>query len=72
MTAILSTGRGPQESRLSRAGALIVMLVFTLYFLIPIWWLFIASTKSSAQFGNSAPLWFADFNLFENIGQLIA
>jgi multiple sugar transport system permease protein len=72
MTAILSTGRGPQESRLSRAGALIVMLVFTLYFLIPIWWLFIASTKSSSQFSNTAPLWFADFNLFENVGQLVA
>jgi multiple sugar transport system permease protein len=64
--------RGPRESPLSRAGALIVMLVFTLYFLIPIWWLFIASTKSAPQFGDTPALWFADFNLFENIGQLIA
>ena len=72
MTAILSTGRGPQESRLSRAGALIVMLVFTLYFLIPIWWLFVAATKDRQQFTSSAPLWFADFNLFENIANLAA
>ncbi|PXA68912.1 ABC transporter permease [Cryobacterium arcticum] len=49
-----------------------VMLVFTLYFLIPIWWLFIAGTKSSSQFTTTSPLWFADFNLFANIGNLVA
>lgn len=63
---------GPRESVLSRAGAIIVMGVFTLYFLIPIWWLFVAATKDRAQFTSSNPLWFADFNLFANIGELIA
>ena len=62
----------PRESALSRASAMIVMLIFTLYFLIPIWWLFIAGTKSSEQFTNTNPMWFADFNLFENIGNLVA
>ncbi|PRY65039.1 carbohydrate ABC transporter membrane protein 2 (CUT1 family) [Glaciihabitans tibetensis] len=62
----------PKESPLSKAGAMIVMLIFTLYFLIPIWWLFIAGTKSSDQFTSTNPLWFADFNLFENIGALVA
>jgi len=61
-----------KESPLSRVGAMTVMLVFTLYFLIPIWWLFIAGTKSSAQFTSTNPLWFADFNLFANIGNLVA
>ncbi|WP_130177076.1 carbohydrate ABC transporter permease [Cryobacterium sp. SO1] len=61
-----------KESPLSRIGAMTVMLVFTLYFLIPIWWLFIAGTKSSTQFTNTNPLWFADFNLFANIGNLVA
>ncbi|TFD95487.1 carbohydrate ABC transporter permease [Cryobacterium lactosi] len=61
-----------KESPLSRIGAMTVMLVFTLYFLIPIWWLFIAGTKSSAQFTSTNPLWFADFNLFANIGNLVA
>lgn len=61
-----------KESPLSRVGAMTVMLVFTLYFLIPIWWLFIAGTKSSSQFTGTNPLWFADFNLFANIGNLVA
>ena len=60
-----------RESPLSRVGAMTVMLVFTLYFLIPIWWLFIAGTKSSSQFTSTNPLWFADFNLFANIGNLV-
>jgi multiple sugar transport system permease protein len=64
--------KGPKESPLSRVGAMTVMLVFTLYFLIPIWWLFVAGTKSSSQFTSTNPLWFADFNLFQNIGNLVA
>ncbi|PSL38086.1 multiple sugar transport system permease protein [Labedella gwakjiensis] len=67
-----SAPRVARESPLSRASALIVMLVFTLYFLIPIWWLFIASTKSTAQLTSTAALWFADFNLIENVSSLIA
>uniref|UniRef100_UPI0035BBD1F9 carbohydrate ABC transporter permease n=1 Tax=Agreia sp. TaxID=1872416 RepID=UPI0035BBD1F9 len=51
---------------------MIVMGVSTLYFLAPIWWLFIGSTKSREQFSSTAGLWFADFNLFTNIGDLIA
>jgi multiple sugar transport system permease protein len=64
--------KGPRESPLSRVGAMTVMLVFTLYFLIPIWWLFVAGSKSSSQFTSTNPLWFADFNLFANIGNLVA
>ena len=63
---------GPRESPLSRAGAIIVMSVFTLYFLVPIWWLVVAASKDRSQFTNSNPLWFADFSLFANIGELIA
>lgn len=63
--------RGPRESPLARAGAMIVMGVFTLYFLVPIWWLLVAATKNRAQFTGTNPLWFADFNLFENIAALI-
>jgi multiple sugar transport system permease protein len=64
--------KGPKESPLSRISAMTVMLVFTLYFLVPIWWLFVAGTKSSSQFTSTNPLWFADFNLFQNIGNLVA
>ena len=63
--------RGPRESPLARTGAMIVMGVFTLYFLVPIWWLLVAATKNRAQFTGTNPLWFADFNLFENIAALL-
>ncbi|MGY6499260.1 MAG: carbohydrate ABC transporter permease [Microcella sp.] len=67
----LRRGRGSvQESIASRVLAMAVMGIATLYFLTPIWWLFVASTKSRAQFTTTAPLWFADFNLFENIQAL--
>ncbi|SMG07943.1 carbohydrate ABC transporter membrane protein 2, CUT1 family [Agreia sp. VKM Ac-1783] len=62
----------PKEKLASRTAAMIVMGISTLYFLVPIWWLFIGSTKSREQFSSTAGLWFADFNLFTNIGDLFA
>jgi multiple sugar transport system permease protein len=59
-----------RESLLSRSAAMLVMVICTFYFLVPIWWLFVAATKSRDQFTTTAPLFFADFNLFENIGNL--
>lgn len=59
-----------QEPFLSRASAMLIMGVFTLYFLVPIWWLFVASTKDKGDILTTAPLWFADFNFFENLGAL--
>jgi multiple sugar transport system permease protein len=69
------TGQTPlaqRESPFARASALIVMGVFTLYFLVPIWWLLVAASKNRSQFNTTNPLWFADFSLFENIGNLVA
>jgi len=63
-------GRGPKERFVPRAGAMLVMGVFTLYFLIPIWWLLVASTKDRADFLGTNPLWFADFAFFENVAAL--
>lgn len=65
-------GRGPRESILSRTGAMVVMAVFTLYFLTPLWWLLVASTKSRGDLFSTNPLWFADVRLFENIANLFA
>ncbi|MGV8851748.1 MAG: carbohydrate ABC transporter permease [Rhodoglobus sp.] len=62
--------RGPRESLFSRAGAMLIMAICTFYFLVPIWWLFVAATKDRGDFTSSAPLWFADFNLIENIVNL--
>lgn len=64
--------RGPRESILSRSAALIVMAVFTLYFLVPIWWLFIASTKDRSDLLTTPALWFADWNFFENVRDLVS
>lgn len=61
---------GPRESPMARSGAMLVMAIFTLYFLVPIWWLLVAATKNRAQFTSTNPLWFADFSLLENIGDL--
>ncbi len=59
-----------RESLFSRTAAMLVMLICTFYFLTPIWWLVVAATKDRGQFTTTAPLWFADVNLFENIGNL--
>ena len=61
-----------RESLLSRGGAMLVMAICTFYFLVPIWWLVVAASKSREQFTTTTPLWFADFDLFVNIGNLIA
>jgi multiple sugar transport system permease protein len=64
-------GRATRESAVSRTIAMAVMLVATLYFLTPLWWLFVAATKTRSDFTTTAPLWFADFALFDNIAALI-
>ena len=61
-----------RESILSRTAAMFVMSVCTVYFLVPIWWLFVGATKSREQFTGTSPLWFADFNLVANIRELLA
>ncbi len=51
---------------------MLAMLLSTAYFLVPVWWLLVAASKSSEQFTSTAPLWFADFDLGRNIGELLA
>ncbi|MGC5171524.1 carbohydrate ABC transporter permease [Microbacterium sp. DT81.1] len=50
---------------------MIIMLTFTVYFLIPIWWLLVASTKSRGQLFTTNPLWFADMAFWNNLVALI-
>jgi multiple sugar transport system permease protein len=57
--------------RASRVSAMLVMTVCTVYFLVPIWWLFVGATKSDAEFIGTNPLWFADFSLWDNISRLL-
>ncbi|WP_197462525.1 carbohydrate ABC transporter permease [Microbacterium sp. T32] len=68
----MKTSSGPRESILSRTTAMVVMGIFTLYFLIPLWWLVVASTKDRGQLFSTNALWFADFRFFDNVAQLFA
>lgn len=73
--SIVAPNRRPKtarESGISRTGAMLIMAVFTVYFLLPLWWLLVASSKETGDILTTAPLWFADFNLFTNIGELFA
>ncbi|MEU4163771.1 carbohydrate ABC transporter permease [Actinoplanes sp. NPDC026670] len=57
---------------MKRLAPMAVMGAATLYFLTPIWWLLVAASKSRSQFTNTAPLWFADFSLGDNLSELFA
>ena len=48
------------------------MLAFLIYFLMPLVWLFIASTKANEDLFSSFGLWFSDFNLIDNIREVFA
>ncbi|MGA7965078.1 MAG: carbohydrate ABC transporter permease, partial [Gammaproteobacteria bacterium] len=57
---------------MSRTAAMVIMGVFTIYFLVPIWWLLVAGSKDQSAILNTNPLWFANFHLFQNIGDLFS
>jgi multiple sugar transport system permease protein len=57
---------------LPRAAAMLVMAVFTVYFLLPIWWLLVAASKTRRDVLGTNPLWFADLNLVENVRDVLS
>ena len=65
-------GRRPrdQESRAGRIAAMSVLVVLTIYFLIPVYFLLVASTKSQGDFVSTFGLWFAHLNLAGNLRTL--
>ncbi|MFV2020878.1 carbohydrate ABC transporter permease [Micromonospora sp. LOL_023] len=64
-------GTATRESLLSRSAAMLVMLVCTAYFLVPIWWLLVASAKPDGRVTQGSPLWFDDFSLVDNVTQVL-
>src|ERR1700681_612933 len=63
----------PRGFPLSTIGAMTFLLIFTLYFLIPFFWLVVSTTKSQADLFGTFGLWFApNFNLFANLQDLFA
>lgn len=72
-TALRKAAVAPQESVASRAAAMTVMGVFTFYFLAPIWWLVVSSTKTLDNFNSTPSLWFSSTSLDDvaaNLGTL--
>ncbi|WP_435748277.1 carbohydrate ABC transporter permease [Microbacterium sp. PMB16] len=67
-----STGRAARESGLSRGAAMLIMAVFTVYFLLPLWWLLVAASKDTRDILTTAPLWFAEPKFLDNIVELFA
>jgi multiple sugar transport system permease protein len=72
----------PQERRRARrrgappgggaaAFPTLFMLAFLIYFLMPLTWLLVASTKSLDDLFSSFGLWFADFSLVDNISDTL-
>lgn len=62
------TGRGGR-----RIGPHALLLILSFYFVLPLWWLIVASTKTNSGLfvGSGGPLWFDDqFNLFGNLAGL--
>ncbi len=63
--------RGPRESVISRSAAMLVMGVFTLYFLLPIFWLLVSSTKTATNFNTTFSLWFSATSFQDFFGNLV-
>ncbi|GAA1957573.1 carbohydrate ABC transporter permease [Microbacterium deminutum] len=56
-----------------RIGSHILLVILAIYFVVPIWWLFVASTKTTPGLFASPAFWFSDnFAFFQNVAGLFA
>ena len=62
---------GVKDSALSRITAMGIMTIATVYVLIPLWWLLVGASKSQGRLVDGNPLWFSDFQLFDNLEALV-
>jgi multiple sugar transport system permease protein len=66
-----ATARTPVLRRRRSTVLTLGMLAFLIYFLLPLFWLVVASTKTTSDLFGSFGLWFADdFSLPENLRRL--
>ena len=82
MTGTISRVTAPKKSpaptrwsKSSLAGPVsvnVVLLIGTGYFLLPIYWLIVASTKSRPDLVSSFGFWFTKPQIFKNLGELFA
>lgn len=62
----------PAAERRKSLAAHVVLVVLGLYFLVPLWWLLVASSKSTGALFSSAPLWFdSQISWLSNLRQLV-
>ena len=59
-----------RESPLSRGGAMFLMCILAVYFLLPIYFLIVAATKPEGDLVSTFGLAFSHFNLFQNLSTL--
>jgi multiple sugar transport system permease protein len=63
--------RHPRRFDLGSVAAMTLLFLFTVYFLVPYFWLIVSSTKTSSELFGTFGLWFApNFNLFTNLQEL--
>jgi multiple sugar transport system permease protein len=70
-------GRGPDSGprrgvKPSRILLVALLTVAALYFLLPVYWLVVASTKSSADLFGSFGLWFSDPRWMDNLSKVFS
>jgi len=61
---------GERRSPLAQTVVIIVTVVALVYFLVPVYWLIVASTKTSSDLFGTPGFEFAKFNLFGNLAAL--
>ncbi|MFJ4045712.1 carbohydrate ABC transporter permease [Microbacterium sp. NPDC089987] len=56
---------------MARTFGVIALVIATLYFLVPVFWLLVASTKNNADLTSTFGFWFAEWNLGANYDSLM-
>ncbi|SCK56567.1 carbohydrate ABC transporter permease [Streptomyces sp. WMMB 322] len=64
--------RGPRESRWSMIAATGFLALIALYMLLPVYWLIVSATKTQGDLVATFGFWFSEWNLSENLRQLVA
>lgn len=75
-STVRTSAAGPDRSAGKRRSSTIVvtalLLVAALYFLVPVYWVFVASTKSTGDLFSTNGFWFAPtFALWDNLAQVL-
>lgn len=70
--AVRTKPHGVRSNPLAVSGATLFMIVFAGYFLAPIWWLVVSSSKTRTEWRTNPGLWFSGpFELPRNVGDVL-